>query len=176
MTDRYAEFNDFCRVYGLAISDEFKTWLSANKYFTAPASRKYHGSISGGLFDHSLCVAKELVSLTNQNSLQWQRNESPVIVGLFHDLCKVDQYHYDSLEACYEWNDNQLLKGHGDKSVMLLCQFMTLTEEEILCIRYHMGAFTAKEEWNDYTRAVNKYPNVLWTHHADMLASHVRHI
>lgn len=36
-----------------------------------------------------------------------------------------------------------------------------------------MGAFTDKSEWNDYTRAVNLYPNVLWTHQADMLASHV---
>lgn len=42
-----------------------------------------------------------------------------------------------------------------------------------MCIRYHMGAFCPKEEWNDYTRAVRAYPNVLWTHQADMLASHV---
>nr|DAR68166.1 MAG TPA: hypothetical protein [Caudoviricetes sp.] len=42
-----------------------------------------------------------------------------------------------------------------------------------MCIRYHMGAFTDKSEWNDYTRAVSQYPNVLWTHQADMLASHV---
>ena len=46
-------------------------------------------------------------------------------------------------------------------------------DEEIMCIRYHMGAFTDKSEWNDYTRAVSQYPNVLWTHQADMLASHV---
>lgn len=50
---------------------------------------------------------------------------------------------------------------------------MTLTEEEICCIRYHMGIFTKDYEWNDYTRAVRKYPNVLWTHQADMLATHV---
>ena len=56
---------------------------------------------------------------------------------------------------------------------MLLSQFYALTEEEICCIRYHMGAFTPKEEWNDYTGAIHAYPNVLWTHHADMLASHV---
>ena len=41
------------------------------------------------------------------------------------------------------------------------------------CIRYHMGAFIDKEQWNDYTRAVEQYPNVLWTHTADMIASHV---
>ena len=56
---------------------------------------------------------------------------------------------------------------------MLLSQFYTLTDEEIMCIRYHMGAFADKSEWNDYTRAVSQYPNVLWTHQADMLASHV---
>lgn len=36
-----------------------------------------------------------------------------------------------------------------------------------------MGAFTDKEEWNNYTRAIHKYPNVLWTHHADMIAAHI---
>lgn len=76
-------------------------------------------------------------------------------------------------EQAWEYNPDTLLKGHGDKSVMLLSQFYTLTDEEIMCIRYHMGAFTDKDEWNDYTRAVRNYPNVLWTHQADMLASHV---
>ena len=73
----------------------------------------------------------------------------------------------------WEYNPHTLLKGHGEKSVMLLSQFYRLTEEEIACIRYHMGAFTPKEEWNDYTGAIHAYPNVLWTHQADMLASHV---
>lgn len=63
--------------------------------------------------------------------------------------------------------------GQSESVYMLLSQFYTLTDEEIMCIRYHMGAFTDKSEWNDYTRAVRQYPNVLWTHQADMLASHV---
>lgn len=79
-------------------------------------------------------------------------------------------------ERAWEYNPDTLLKGHGDKSVMLLSQFYTLTDEEIMCIRYHMGAFTDKSEWNDYTRAVSQYPNVLWTHQADMLASHVARV
>ena len=105
-------------------------------------------------------------------------------VGMFHDLCKIDQYRPErqgvTLDGIiiedplrWEYNSDTLLKGHGDKSVMLLSQFYALTEEEIMCIRYHMGAFCPKEEWNDYTRAVRAYPNVLWTHQADMLASHV---
>ena len=56
------------------------------------------------------------------------------------------------------------------KSIMLLSQFINLTEEELLCIRYHMGAYE-KEAWDQYDMAIKKYPNVLWTHHADMIAS-----
>ena len=65
------------------------------------------------------------------------------------------------------------LKGHGEKSVMLLSQYLSLTMEEILCIRYHMGAFVDQKEWNDYTRAIHEYPNILWTHMADMIAAHI---
>lgn len=164
-------------------------WLISNGFFTAPTSTKYHGNYEGGLFDHSLSVARHLVGLTESCGLKWQMERSPYIVGMFHDLCKIDQYrsiikpveHFDNDGVAtfyneyvgFEYNLDTLLKGHGDKSVMLLSQFYTLTEEEICCIRYHMGAFTPKEEWNDYTGAIHSYPNVLWTHHADMLASHV---
>lgn len=176
------------------VSPDMLKYLSLNHFFTAPASTKYHGNYEGGLFDHSFAVAKFLVQLTEDNHLTWKNPRSPYIVGMFHDLCKIDQYipQYEMREELeqsplndpkpvkfvktlcgYDYNPDTLLKGHGDKSVMLLSQFYTLTDEEIMCIRYHMGAFTDKSEWNDYTRAVRNYPNVLWTHQADMLASHV---
>lgn len=145
-------------------------------FFTAPASTKFHGNYEGGLFAHSILVAKTLVELTGCNNLMWERKESPYIIGMFHDLCKTDYYISNGTGHAWERNDDCLLKGHGEKSIMLLSQFYTLTEEEIMCIRYHMGAFTPKEEWSDYTRAVHTYPNVLWTHHADMIASHVHGI
>lgn len=176
------------------VSPDMLKYLALNHFFTAPASTKYHGNYEHGLFEHSFAVAKFLVQLTEDNHLIWKNPRSPYIVGMFHDLCKIDQYipQYEMREELeqsplndpkpmkfvktlcgYEYNPDTLLKGHGDKSVMLLSQFYTLTDEEIMCIRYHMGAFTDKSEWNDYTRAVSQYPNVLWTHHADMLASHV---
>ena len=146
-------------------------------FFTAPSSRKYHGSYEGGLFDHSFMVMRYLVDLTNRNDLKWERGRiSPFIVGMFHDLCKADSYVYipnDAGKGHYEHNNDTLITGHGDKSVMLLSSLIKLTMEEVACIRYHMGAFTDKEEWRSYTRAVKQYPNVLWTHHADMLAAHV---
>lgn len=156
-------------------------------FFAAPASTKFHGNYRGGLFDHSLSVTIHLVNMTEKYNLIWQKKRSPYLVGMFHDLCKIDQYLpvmggfdentntkvFSNKCVGYEYNKDCLLKGHGEKSVMLLSQYYKLTEEEIMCIRYHMGAFTDKEEWKDYTRAVKFYPNVLWTHTADMLASHV---
>lgn len=167
---RISDLVDFMGNY---ISSYDISKLDKMNFFTAPASTRFHGNYEGGLFDHSLEVARTLVELTKYNNLEWERAKSPYIVGMFHDLCKTDYYISNGTEHCWERNDDCLLKGHGEKSVMLLSQFYTLTEEEMMCIRYHMGAFTPKEEWSDYTRAVHTYPNVLWTHHADMIASHV---
>ena len=50
---------------------------------------------------------------------------------------------------------------------------MDLTEEEMLCIRWHMGAYDNKDNWDILGRAIEKYPNVLWTHTADMVAARV---
>lgn len=72
----------------------------------------------------------------------------------------------------WEYNEQQVLSGHGEKSIMLLSQFLQLTEEEVLCIRYHMGAYN-KNDWDAYDMAIRKYETVLWTHTADMYASKV---
>lgn len=156
------------------VNREMTAWLESHGFFTAPASTKYHGAYEGGLFDHSFEVAQTLWKLTKDNNLKWERPESPLIVGMFHDLCKIDSYTKDVYGDGWMYNNDTLLKGHGVKSVMMLASLMKLTEEEVACIRYHMGAFTAQDEWNDYTRAVHRYPNVLWMHHADMIASHVK--
>mgnify|MGYP002770220895 CR=1 FL=1 len=156
------------------VSDSMKLDLIKRGFFTAPASTKYHGDYRGGLFDHSYAVARFLNDLTKQCHLLWQNPRSPLLVGMFHDLCKMDAY--KTLGDGYEHNADTLLKGHGEKSVMILSQYFRLTEEEVCCIRYHMGAFTDKSEWGDYTNAMHNYPNVLWTHHADMMASHIARI
>lgn len=145
-------------------------WLRKNGFFTAPASTKYHGAYEGGLFDHSYTVANELVNLTVMLGLKWERTESPYIVGMFHDLCKVDRYWHNG--EGYEYLKDTLLDGHGAKSVMMLASLMQLTEEEVMCIRYHMGAYE-KDDWAGYDLAIKKYPNVLWTHTADMVASKI---
>lgn len=157
------------------IGQETVERLDEMGFFTAPASIHFHGAYEGGLFDHSLAVTEHLVRLTERNLLQWKRHGklAPVIVGMFHDLCKCDTY-IMSGNGNIRWNPNTELQGHGTKSVILAKRLVDdLSDEETMCIRYHMGAFTSREEWGDYTAAVRRYPNVLWTHQADMLASHV---
>ena len=146
-------------------------YLREEGFYTAPASTRHHGAYEGGLFDHCFKTAEWLTRLTSDNGLHWQKQRSPFIVGMFHDLCKIDAYIVDT--DGIRWNDNQLFDAHGEKSIYILQRHFNLTDEEIMCIRWHMGAFDDKENWNRYTRACKAFPNVLWTHHADMLASQV---
>lgn len=177
MNERLNDFLTLWRQYAPEESDDLvignnrlMDYLEGGGFFTAPASTKYHGAYPGGLYDHSKQVFLQLKGLTEQNDLEWERPESPFIIGMFHDLCKCDQY--KMLDGQYVYNDGLLLKGHGDKSVMILSQFMRLTEEEVLCIRYHMGAYE-KDDWQGFDLAIRKFPTTLWTHVADMLASKV---
>lgn len=148
--------------------------LEEINFFTAPASTKYHGAYKGGLFDHSIATAKSLVELTEKLDLKWERPESPYIVGMYHDLCKCDNYVFDAETSKYKHNPEIIVPGHGDKSVIILSQYMRLTNEEIACIRWHMGAYeTDPKMWEYYGRDIEKYPNVLYTHTADMIASKI---
>lgn len=143
-------------------------------FFTAPASTKYHGAYEGGLFDHSIEVAKALADLTTKLDLKWQRPESPYIVGMFHDLCKCDNYVWDIESDSYKYNPDIIIPGHGEKSIIMYLKKDYLTDEEIACIRWHMGAYEKDPKmWTYYGRAIESYPNVLYTHTADMIASKI---
>ena len=162
-------------------------FLTNQGFFKAPASTKYHGNYPGGLYDHSNRMFEHLKYMTEAMNFHWGREESPFIIGFFHDLCKIDQYKMivddpgklmfgasepEGVLFHYEYNDELMLTGHGTKSIMIISTFFQLTEEEMLCIRYHMGAYE-KDDWKGYDLAIRKYPTVLWSHTADMLASKV---
>ena len=49
------------------------------------------------------------------------------------------------------------------------------TADRIAQYKEFMGAYE-KEEWNYFDRAIRKYPNVLWTHTADMSASKIHNV
>lgn len=149
------------------------------KFTVVPASIKYHGCYSGGLFDHSLQVAKELCMLTEALGLTWRLSRSAYVVGMFHDMCKVDNYipklteDTDLLPWDYN-NKKSPIPGHGIKSIFVLEDLgVSLTRQEKLCILHHMGAYE-KNMWEEYDSAIKEENNVLWTHTADMYASKVK--
>jgi hypothetical protein len=174
---------------GFVVDDSFMNWLVNMGFFMKPASISFHGQQSGDLFRHSFAVADVLIDMTEKFDVEWERPQSPFIVGMFHDVCKMDDYMDENASDIVmmgtgspvsknpKWvkNPEKLLKGHGDKSVMMLSQWINLTEEEMLCIRYHMGAYQT-DEWQEWDRAIRKYETVLWTHTADMYASKVMDI
>lgn len=156
-------------------------WLEEIGFYSAPAAKTHHGAEWGGLFMHSVQVTYELQDLTKRLDLKWQRPESPAIIGMLHDICKVDDYTClpfgdEQDKPGIEWNKDAVYPGHGDKSLIMLMGHISLTEEEKACIRYHMGAFADQKEWNYYSRAVKNWPNVLYTHTADMIASQIKGI
>lgn len=184
------QFLDFMKVNGKPIvSAEMMDWLIGQGFFFKPAAIKHHGNHTGGLFEHSFMTAQVLVEMTEKFDIPWTRPESPYIVGMLHDVCKLDDYIDKNASGIVvmgsgspisknpEWtyNPEPLFKGHGDKSVMMLSQVMTLTEEEMLCIRFHMGAYVT-DEWDAYDRAIRKYQSVLFTHTADMYSSKVKDV
>lgn len=157
-------------------------WLKSTDFFRAPAAAHHHSNYSGGLFDHSMHVAQELIRLTrNHTTAVWGRPESPFLVGILHDITKVGKYIRSDeidpstgkiLSTGYTYNKEYEGEGHGQDSLDKLKPHIQLTEEEQLCIRYHMGAYET-DDWDGYDKAIRMYPNVLWTHSADMIASKV---
>lgn len=170
MSNRSEEFKKIFENINL-ITPEFYKYLDTNGFFTAVASTRFHGAYDGGLYDHSKNVMTMLLEFTKNENIQWERKESPYIIGMFHDLCKIDNY-IKKMDGTYSVNYNTRNLGHGDRSVSLIEKFITLTEEEKACINFHMGAYETSR-WNEFDKAIKKYPNVLWTHMADMYASKV---
>lgn len=146
-------------------------------YFDAPASTKYHGAYPGGLFDHSLNVYNALKELTKTQNLTWKNDDSIFLISFLHDLCKADAY-IANADGTYSYNKDTLFQGHAEKSLLMIqCYLMAaISEEEVLCIKHHMGAFTDKEHWSEFTGAIHHNPNVLWVHVADMMAAHIMEV
>ena len=126
-------------------------WIESTDYLKAPASTKYHDACEGGWLDHTGNVINNILVATKIYNLQWDRPESPVLIGLLHDICKLNFYSYDTrntkdehdkwIKVPYYGVNDQFPIGHGEKSVIIAQKFMKLTVQEIVCIRGHMGAF-----------------------------------
>ena len=168
--------------------DDLIAWLEASSFFDMPASTRFHGNYEGGLAEHSLNVYKSLIQLRALYQKQFGSGsmpiESVIIASLCHDFCKIDYYKKDfrnvkNMETG-EWEKKEIYTysdvwgmGHGECSVFLVQNFIRLTEEEILAIRWHMGPYDSAVKGGD--RSINtaeeKTPLVALLHMADSWAS-----
>lgn len=149
------------------------TKLGETSFYQMPASTKYHQSYSGGLLDHCTGMWFDLEKLTKALGLKWGDPSSPFVIAMLHDACKIDAYVYNHDYKCWEHNENHP-KGHAELSLKRIEELgIELTDEERACIRWHMGAFDDREHWGEFTDAIHKYPNVFWTHVADMMDAHL---
>ncbi len=163
-------------------SRELLVWIEANGFFEAPASKRHHGAKPGGLVEHSVNVFKRLLRLDTEEGkreLITQHDlydtETIAICGLLHDLCKIDAYRKVEFEGVIEYQLTRSFPvGHGEKSVILILQFMHLTKEEILAIRWHMGQydFYARGGGYDLDNTFRQCKLAVMLHLADMMATH----
>lgn len=163
-------------------------------FYTAPSSTKFHSNYEGGLLDHSLLVFSTAMGLRDAiiklrpELLDNLKDESIIISALLHDICKCyfyvptekwkkDKYNQWQSYIGYEVNDTFPI-GHGEKSVILLQYYgLTLTIDEMLAIRYHMGLWTSNVDCGDtgrsFFRAVDMCPLVTIIQNADFMSSYL---
>jgi len=162
-------------------------FLEKTDFFTAPASTRFHGCYEKGLLEHSLKVYEILKEKVKTSSIEIDvKEDSLIIIALLHDICKANYYKVDyrnAKNALGEWEkvpyytvDDTIPYGHGEKSVMMISEYIKLTVEEKYCIRWHMGFTEPKELYTTLGQAYKKYPLALLTHEADLEATYFYNI
>ncbi|WP_024294959.1 HD domain-containing protein [Lacrimispora indolis] len=164
-------------------------FIRKSDFYTAPASTRFHGAYEGGLLEHSINVLECLAEKKASYNAIWHKilvnvqSESIVISSLLHDLCKTYFYTTEMRNKKDEsgawvsvpfYTVNDLIPyGHGEKSVMMIEEYIKLLPAERYAIRWHMGSYEPKELWNTLGTAMEKYPLVLALHEADMEATYL---
>lgn len=164
-------------------------------FYEAPASAGHHLNVAGGLVQHSLNTCKAALAVyegmtTLEPYLANEvKRESVIIASLLHDVCKTDIYKPTVKRRKNQlgiWEDSEGYKvtyknfpmGHGEKSViLLLCSGLELFDDEMLAIRWHMGAWgvnmNSYEDQRNYDTARMLYPLVAIVQTADGLAASI---
>ena len=178
--------------------DKLIEYIRKSDFYTAPASTRFHSCHEGGLLEHSLnvadCLLKKLDNPVWADILNEVGQESIIISALLHDICKSNFYVVElknkkvysdhgkksDSNGRYDWEtvhgytvDDKIPYGHGEKSVMMIEEFMKLKPVERYAIRWHMGYTEPKENWNTVSLAIKKYPLVLAIHEADLESTYL---
>ena len=173
-------FCDLLRSLNRPHTEDVISELERLGFFTSPASSSDHLCCEGGLLVHSMNTYRMATLLVNE--LRRFRSDMPssdsvIVASLLHDICKARRY-VKNPDDSYQKDYSYFPAGHGEKSVIMLLRLgYQLTEEEILAIEYHMGAFRlplhCREADMDYRQACNSSPLVPIIHAADTLAAQV---
>ena len=156
-------------------------------FFTAPASTRFHGDHEGGLLEHSLKVYEILNEKLKHTPIEMNIPDDTIkIAALLHDICKVNFYKVSYRNAKNElgvWEkvpyytiEDTIPYGHGEKSVMMITEYMKLTVEEKYAIRWHMGLSEPKEQYTTIGNAFTRYPLALMLFEADLEATYLFNI
>lgn len=181
--DNKERFIALCEKINRPGMSEFLDWLNTTDFYTAPASRAYHGAYAGGLLEHSLNVYDELVRLLSVYPEVQISEETTIVVSLLHDLCKIDFYaterrnrkndttgQWEKYDA-YTIKEKFCFGGHGSKSVYLAQHFIKLTPEEAVAINCHMSSWDGNK---DVSNAFEQFPIAWLLHVADEGACYIR--
>ena len=159
--------------------EELISFLEKTDFFEAPASTRFHGDYKGGLVEHSMKVYEIFKEKVKNANIEMDIAEDTIIISaLLHDVCKANFYKVDYRNVKNElgvWEkvpyytiDDQIPYGHGEKSVMMVSEFIKLTPEEKYAIRWHMGFTEPKEVYSTIGAAYKKYPLALLLFEADL--------
>ncbi len=163
--------------------EDLIAFIKKTDFFKAPASTRFHGSKEGGLVEHSLKVY-EILKYKVENCIEKIEvpEESIILIALLHDICKANFYKVEYRNRKNElgvWDkvpfytiDDTIPYGHGEKSVMMITEYIKLTPEEKYAIRWHMGFTEPKEHYSTIGVAYTKYPLALLVHEADLEATY----
>jgi hypothetical protein len=177
------EFRNLIKSINREGMDNLINFIEKSDFYTAPASTRFHGNYEGGLLEHSMKVYEILKYKVENSVMDIEVSEDTLkIVALLHDICKVNYYKVDYRNAKNEvgiWEkvpyytvEDTIPYGHGEKSVMMLTEYIKLTVEEKYCIRWHMGFTEPKELYSTISAAYKKYPLALLLHEADLEATY----
>ena len=178
------EFLNLLRSVAREGIEDLIKFIESTDFFKAPASTRFHGNFEGGLVTHSLKVYEILKEKLKHVPVEMNISEDTIkIVALLHDICKVNFYKVDYRNAKNElgvWEkvpyytvDDTIPYGHGEKSVMMITEYMKLTVEEKYAIRWHMGLSEPKELYGTIGTAFTKYPLALMLFEADLEATYL---
>ena len=168
--------------------DALMQFIEKSDFYTAPASVRFHGAEEGGLLAHSINVYNCLMRKKQSDGGIWHDvladvpDESIAVTALLHDICKTYFYAVEmrNKKVNGEWIqvpayrvEDKIPYGHGEKSVMMIEEYMKLKPMERYAIRWHMGPYSGEQDWTTLSAAMDKYPLVMALFEADMEAAHL---